>query len=252
MTVWYHGKMSRALCLATLQSPSSRKGDFLVRESGSQDGFLCLSVRDNQRQDTGGLAHLIISGRPGAWVRFDQADLRCAFLDRLAAWQLDRLTTGRSPLAPNVAPNPELARCHRRGTDLNPRFAGVAPLWPSLACGRAQRSRTWWTRCRPVAWPNALPLLQLEVRLQRGRCLSSTALAESGLTAMPSVESSLAFPFTSRFFGGTSLPANGTKLVSCGNCSAVLVNVESIFCQDCGCRVQNSPEEIAVSHVTFC
>lgn len=66
-TAWYHGKMSRVLCEGTLSTSSSQNGDFIVRESSSQGGFLAISVRDTQNPR--GFRHFLVHWKNGSWVR---------------------------------------------------------------------------------------------------------------------------------------------------------------------------------------
>jgi hypothetical protein len=42
---WYHGALPRDECEARLMQPDTKPGDYLVRESGSVDGYTALSIR---------------------------------------------------------------------------------------------------------------------------------------------------------------------------------------------------------------
>eukprot|EP00045_Choanoeca_perplexa_P016130 m.213566 g.213566 ORF g.213566 m.213566 type:complete len:685 (-) comp17178_c0_seq4:1811-3865(-) len=59
---WYHGATTRAVAVQRLSTPFSAVGDFLVRESSTQDGFLAISVVDSE-----GIKHRLIYGHVGRW-----------------------------------------------------------------------------------------------------------------------------------------------------------------------------------------
>ena len=52
---WYHGATTRAVAVHRLSTPMSECGDFLVRESSTQDGFLAISIVDSE-----GIKHRLV------------------------------------------------------------------------------------------------------------------------------------------------------------------------------------------------
>ncbi|EDQ88204.1 uncharacterized protein MONBRDRAFT_32869 [Monosiga brevicollis MX1] len=61
---WYHGPVSRSLAVVRLTHELAANGDFLVRESSSVDGFVCISIR--VAPDS--IQHILIRGSAGQWM----------------------------------------------------------------------------------------------------------------------------------------------------------------------------------------
>ena len=67
---WYHGALKRPTGEKRLMSPGTRYGDFMVRESGSVDGYIALSVRADNK-----VLHYLIHEKFGRFFVGDEPKL---------------------------------------------------------------------------------------------------------------------------------------------------------------------------------